>query len=102
MSDLVLRDRYELGPVLGGGDGSTSYLAVDRETGGPCVVKELPVGEVVRGVSSAHSFDADDFTKVIEPFEREARVLAHLDHPGIPRHVDHFTVEDGEDKRRAA
>jgi serine/threonine protein kinase len=97
MTDSLLHGRYEPGRALGGGSGSRTYLAVDRERGTPCVVKELSVGEVVRGASHAHSFDADDFTKLIELFEREVRVLAHLDHPSIPDFIDHFTVEkDGE------
>lgn len=33
---------------------------------------------------------ADDW-KAIELFEREAVVLASLEHPGIPTHIDHFT-----------
>jgi len=95
----VLRDRYELIATLGGGSGSTTYLAVDSESAAQCVVKELSVGEVVRGHRGTHSFDSDDFTKLIELFEREARVLAHLDHAGIPRFIDHFTESTDDDTR---
>ena len=95
----MLRDRYELLATLGGGSGSTTYLALDSESTAQCVVKELSVGEVVRADRGAHSFDADDFTKLIELFEREARVLAHLDHPGIPRFIDHFTESTDDDTR---
>ncbi len=98
MDRRVLRDRYELIATLGGGSGSTTYLALDSESAARCVVKELSVGEVVRGHRGAHSFDSDDFTKLIELFEREARVLAHLDHAGIPRFIDHFT-ESTDDTR---
>jgi serine/threonine protein kinase len=84
----VLRERYVLGGQLGGGDGSVTYLAENLETGDRCVVKTLSVGEVVRGGGQTHSFDPDDFTKLIELFEREAKVLAHLDHSGIPRFID--------------
>jgi WD40 repeat protein len=31
--------------------------------------------------------------KVVELFEREARVLAHVVHPAVPAYVDHFTFE---------
>ena len=99
MDRRVLRDRYELLETLGGGSGSTTYLALDSESTAQCVVKELSVGEVVRGDRGTHSFDSDDFTKLIELFEREARVLAHLDHPGIPRFIDHFTEVTEDDTR---
>ena len=88
-SDL-LRGRYALGTLLGGRDGSATYLARDVQTGKPCVIKTLAVGAVVRS-KETHSFDPDDFTKLIELFEREARVLAHLEHSGIPQFIDHFT-----------
>lgn len=57
------------------------------------------MGEVVRDGSAAHSWDEDDFTKLIDLFEREARVLANLDHPGIPAFIDHFSVEADGDRR---
>lgn len=91
MNAPMLRDRYELGPLLGSGRGSTTQLATVTGTEERCVIKSLSVGAVVRGASGEHSFDPDDFTKLIELFEREASVLAHLDHPGIPRFIDHFT-----------
>jgi len=99
MDRRVLKDRYELQAPLGGGSTSTTYLAQDSESDAQCVVKELSVGAVVRGDTGTHSFDADDFTKLIELFEREARVLAHLDHPGIPRFIDHFTESSEDDTR---
>lgn len=99
MDKRMLRDRYKLGKILGRSSGSTTYLAMDSESSGQCVVKELSVGDVVRGDRGTHSFDADDFTKLIELFEREARVLAHLDHPGIPRFIDHFTESVDGDTR---
>jgi hypothetical protein len=34
----------------------------------------------------------DDW-KVLELFEREARVLANVTHPAIPKYVDHFSLE---------
>jgi hypothetical protein len=99
MNRRVLRKRYEIGETLGGGSGSTTFAAHDRSTGTRCVVKELSVGEVVRSARGAHSLDPDDFTKLVQLFEREARVLANLDHPGIPRFVDHFTESRDGDTR---
>jgi len=95
----MLRDRYALGPVLGTGRGSTTQLATIAGSGERCVIKSLSVGAVVRDASGDLSFDPDDFTKVIELFEREAKVLANLDHPGIPRFIDHFTEDVDGDTR---
>jgi hypothetical protein len=52
----------------------------------------------VRVGSTEFSYDGD-FTKVVDLFEREARVLANLDHPGIPRFIDHFSLEVDGDTR---
>ncbi len=85
----TLRDRYRLGRRLGRNGASSTFVAEDLETGTTCVVKELSVGQVVREGSGALSYDGD-FTKLVDLFEREARVLANLEHPGIPRFIDHF------------
>jgi len=94
----TLRERYRLDEALTRRGASTTWLARDLATGASCVVKELSVGAVVREGSSELSYDGN-FTKVIDLFEREARVLAHLDHPGIPEFIDHFQEEVGGDSR---
>ncbi len=53
---------------LGEGGFAVTYLATDRSTGRICVIKELSWAKI------------DDW-KFIELFEREARVLANLNHP---------------------
>jgi hypothetical protein len=94
----LLEGRYRLEGALSRGATASTWKAVDTSTGDACVVKELSVGAVVREGSTAHSWDGD-FTKVVDLFEREARVLANLDHPGIPRFVDHFRIEADGDVR---
>ncbi len=78
----LLQGRYELRSVLGESEYAVTRLADDRRTGEQCVVKSLPLRTV-------------EDTKTVELFEREARVLANLDHPRIPRFLDAFTTEDG-------
>jgi WD40 repeat protein/Flp pilus assembly protein TadD len=59
----------------------TTYEA-EPLAGGPRVaLKELHLSRV------------DDW-KVMDLFEREARVLAALRHPSVPAYVDHFTIDD--------
>ncbi len=98
MTGTLLKDRYRLESALSRGSAASTWRAVDVRTGEACVVKELSVGAAVREGSGAQSWDGD-FTKVVELFEREARVLAHLDHPAIPRFIDHFRVEAEDDVR---
>ncbi len=94
----LLHGRYRLDRVLSHGRSATTWKAFDVSSAEECVVKELSVGAVVRAGSTEHSYDGD-FTKVVDLFEREARVLANLDHPGIPRLLDHFGVEADGDTR---
>ena len=74
----LLHDRYEITQLLGEGGFARTYLAIDHNTGGNCVIKELSWTKV------------EDW-KFIELFEREARVLANLNHPQIPKFIEFFT-----------
>lgn len=72
---MVVEDRYERGELLGEGAFGRTFLARDRQTDAEVVIKELTVAGL------------PDW-KPIEHFEREARVLGSIDHPGVPRFVD--------------
>jgi serine/threonine protein kinase len=73
--------RYQLSTLLGqGGQGST-FLAVDKKAGRKVAIKRFRV----RGAGS---------WKEVELAEREARVLASIEHPQLPSALDHFE-EDG-------
>ena len=68
----VLNDRYEVEALLGKGGFGATYLARDRgRSGAPCALKELLPAKATN-------------PKVLELFEREARILYALRHPGIP------------------
>jgi serine/threonine protein kinase len=71
---------YRIVRTLGRGGLGTTFAAMREENGELVALKRLAVA------------DADAW-KRIELFEREARVLSRLEHPAIPRYVDHFTVE---------
>jgi serine/threonine protein kinase len=73
----TIAQRYRiLAPLAQGGSGIT-YLGEDLDTGERVVLKALSLRQIT------------DW-KAIERFEREAQVLAQLNHPGIPRYLDYF------------
>jgi WD40 repeat protein len=80
----VLKQRYELLHELGRGAFAVTHLARDRVTGQHCVAKLL-------------SFTRERSPRALELFEREARVLANLRHPRVPRFVEFFTEETADD-----
>jgi tetratricopeptide (TPR) repeat protein len=75
----VVAGRFELVRLAGSGGMGEVYLSVDRTTGRPAAVKLLVDRE---GGDS-------------ERFEREARILADLSHPGIVRHLAHGALPSG-------
>ena len=80
----LLKNRYEIQEILGRGGFAVTYRAIDTESGEECAVKCL-------------SFRKIEEWKTWELFEREARILKNLDHPKIPRYIDFFTQETGQD-----
>ena len=82
----VLTDRYQIVSVLGFGAMGAVYLAEDqRLVGRRCAIKE-------------NRPNADENPEVMarmrEQFLAEARVLARLDHPGLPKVSDYFVTEN--------
>jgi hypothetical protein len=73
--------RYAVRGCLGEGSQGATYEAEDSTIGRVVAIKRFDV----RGARS---------WKDVELAEREARVLATLDHPLVPRYIDHFE-EDG-------
>ena len=73
----VIGDRYEVIRVLGEGSSARTLLCSDLHSERRVAVKEL-------------HFEHLDSWKHLELFEREAKVLSLLDHPGIPKIFDFF------------
>lgn len=74
--------RYAVTRLLGEGGQAATFEAVDKQGGKLVAIKRFRV----KGAKS---------WKEVELAEREARVLASLAHPSLPRYVEHFE-EDGE------
>ncbi|MDJ0704074.1 MAG: serine/threonine-protein kinase [Leptolyngbyaceae cyanobacterium MO_188.B28] len=81
----IIKARYRILGILGRGGSGITYKAEDSFTSRHVAVKELSL----KGLSN---------WKKLELFEREAKVLASLNHPAIPDYIDYFQI-DVEDNR---
>ncbi len=72
--------RYQVKSILGEGGSGITYQAEVAGSGRPVALKEL----------SLHRMS--DW-KAIDLFEREAKVLAQLQHPAIPKYIDYFAID---------
>ncbi|MEZ0374407.1 MAG: protein kinase [Candidatus Sericytochromatia bacterium] len=84
MPELPVPEQYQLRQILGRGSFGQTFLAFDTLEQKSCVIKQLSLRHL-------------DAWKTLELFEREARVLAHLDHPGIPRFMGFYSQDPGQD-----
>ena len=79
-----IQERYEIVHTIGQGGGGTTYEAKDLHRDRSVAIKSLSLKQI------------QDW-KTLELLEREANVLAELDHPSIPQYLDHFTIDTAED-----
>ncbi len=73
-------DEYRIVREYARGGMGITYLAVSRNSGEQCILKQLRL-ETVSG------------WKALELFEREAEILRQLNHPNIPSYIDYFVSE---------
>jgi len=82
----VLRNRYQVQKIIGQGGMGCIYLADDlRLEGRLCAVKE---------VEYEHALPEEMLEEARNQFQREATVLARLDHPNLPKVSDFFSIRD--------
>ena len=81
----IVRSRYCITEILGEGGLGITYAAQDLETGDCVALKAL-------------SFRQVNEWKVLELFEREAKILAQLDHPAIAKYLDYFQIDHDRDR----
>ncbi|OUL35145.1 hypothetical protein BV372_12330 [Nostoc sp. T09] len=82
-----LSDRYRIIDILGEGNSGITYVAEDLTESGVIVALKV--------ISLQQTSD----WKVLELFEREAKVLAQLQHRGIPRYLNSFHIDTERDCR---
>jgi serine/threonine protein kinase len=78
--ETILQGRYRIVRQLGRGGMGAVYEAVDERLSRTVALKETLA-------------ETDDLKRA---FEREARLLANLRHPVLPKVIDHFTEESGQ------
>src|SRR5512132_570157 len=78
--ETVLQSRYRIVRQLGQGGMGAVYEAIDHRLDTTVALKETLFAE----------------ERLRKQFEREARLLARLHHPALPRVSDHFAEADGE------
>jgi serine/threonine protein kinase len=81
----IIGDRYKIIGILGKGGIGITYAAIDLHTQEKVALKAVSLQQL------------QDW-KQVELLEREASVLAQLNHPTIPKYLDYFQV-DSEDER---
>ncbi len=80
----ILRARYKINRIIGQGGMGSIYLADDlRLEGRQCAVKE---------VEHDKTLPEELIRQGRDQFQREATVLARLDHPNLPKVSDYFSV----------
>ncbi|WP_019503350.1 serine/threonine-protein kinase [Pleurocapsa sp. PCC 7319] len=82
----VIANRYQIITTLGQGGMGTTYAAIDLTNSQEVAIK----------VVSLHQ--TNDW-KVLELFQREATVLASLNHPYIPNYLDYFQLDTENDRK---
>ena len=81
----IIAARYRILDILGQGGVGTTYEAQDLQNGQRVAIKVLSLRRMA------------DWKKM-ELFEREARILSQLNHPGIPHYLDYFQVDTAQDR----
>ncbi|MBW4521182.1 MAG: serine/threonine protein kinase [Scytolyngbya sp. HA4215-MV1] len=81
----ILVDRYQIIGLLGQGGIGITYKAKDLKTNQVVALKVL-------------SLRRSNSTKVLDLFEREIRILGELNHPAIPKYLDHFQIDQPRDR----
>ncbi len=81
----IIAQRYRILDQLGQGGSGTTYQALSLQNDQQVALKALSLHRLT------------DW-KMLELFEREARVLAQLNHPAIPRYLKYFHVDTPQDR----
>lgn len=85
-SGNIIHDKYRIVGILGEGGTAITYEAID-------LTQEISVAIKVLSLQQTKDW------KLVELFEREAKVLESLDHPRIPDYLDYFFIDTKSDRQ---
>ncbi|MEL6493620.1 MAG: serine/threonine-protein kinase [Cyanobacteria bacterium J06623_7] len=98
----MIQDRYCIVGILGEGGSAITYEAIDTTQSDLAVPPNtsLPPHETAAHVAlKVLSFVQTKDWKLVEMFEREAKVLKNLHHPRIPAYLDYFSIDTERDRQ---
>jgi eukaryotic-like serine/threonine-protein kinase len=78
--DSIIDDRYQLVELLGEGGSGSTYRAMRLADGATVAIK-------IQSLRHLNDW------KQLELFEREAKVLAQISHPQIPKYLEYFHID---------
>ncbi|MEH2323706.1 MAG: protein kinase [Nostoc sp.] len=81
----IIAHKYRILDTLGQGGSGTTYLAQDLKSTQQVALKALSLHRMT------------DW-KMMELFEREAKILSQLNHPGIPQYLGYFQIDTLKDR----
>lgn len=81
----IISQKYQITNLLGEGGAGKTYAAEDLTTSQKVAIKVVSLRQ------------AKDW-KILELFEREAKILEALDHPCIPKYIDYFHIDTDENR----
>lgn len=81
----IISQKYRITKLLGEGGAGKTYEAEDLITSQKVAIKVV-------------SFRQAKEWKILELFEREAKILASLEHPAIPKYIEYFHLDTDEDR----
>ena len=83
----IIRDKYRIVGILGAGGSAVTYEAED--------LTQPDLSVAIKVLSFVQTKD----WKLVELFEREAKVLKNLHHPRIPEYLDYFALDTEKDRQ---
>ncbi|GAK56174.1 serine/threonine protein kinase [Candidatus Vecturithrix granuli] len=79
----IIQNRYQIQQLLGQGSMGITYKAFDLMHHRDVAIKQLHLAHIHRW-------------KILDMFEREARILQQISHPRVPGYIDYFSQDGSE------
>ncbi len=95
LPDTLIHDRYRIVRLIGRGGMGAVYEAIDERLGSTIALKQTLIVNTAL-LSAESDVDSQYIATLRKAFEREARMLANLRHPTLPKVMDYFSDDQGQ------